>query len=98
MFSGVVSNFFELKGKGLFVQLTDVEGLPEKDMIVMFYGELATITEVGRNSTDGQAVSTRSCLTGQPVTPYGSVLLDWPTGRACPPYERGVRLEEVQEL
>ncbi|WP_299597506.1 hypothetical protein [uncultured Tateyamaria sp.] len=68
---------FELKGKGHVLQLTEVLGHPRKGITLSVVGQRCRVVEVGRNSTDGQAVSTRSCLTGKPVAPYGHVLVKW---------------------
>ncbi|MEM8656254.1 MAG: hypothetical protein AAGF36_16095 [Pseudomonadota bacterium] len=52
------------------------------------------IVEVGKNSTDGKAVSTRSCLTGQRVAPYGHVLVDWISGDPAPNEMHGHWIQE----
>ncbi len=58
-------------------------------------GYECTLTEVGRNTTDGQAVSSRDCLTGKPVAPYGHILIEW-NGAALP--EKSLRHQEVKEV
>ncbi len=59
------------------LMLTQIEGMPLAGMTVSLSGTLATIKELGRNTTDGKAVSSRDCLTGQPCPPYGTVLVEW---------------------
>ena len=76
-FRGFIEDAFVLKDKGVAVMLTHVEGMPAVGMRVPVGDQIVTILELGRNSTDGQAVSHRSCLTGKPVPGYGSVLMDW---------------------
>lgn len=66
--------------------LTHIEGMPESGMTVSIGGKSAVIKELGRNSTDGKVVSSRSCLTGQPCSPYGSILVEW-NGDALHPEE-----------
>jgi hypothetical protein len=77
-FRGFVEDAFELaEMKGLVLQLAQVEGLPEVGMKVSLGGRTCCIAGIGTNSTDGQIVSHRSCLTGKPVPPYCTVLLAW---------------------
>lgn len=63
--------------KALVLVLTNIEGMPEVGMFVNLLGETKKIIELGRNSTDGKAVSYRDCLTGQPIPAYGSICVDW---------------------
>lgn len=67
--------------------LTQIEGMPVKGMHVSIAGRDLLIMEVGKNSTDGEPVSSRSCLTGKTVPPYGSVFVEW-----LPPYPEGASL------
>lgn len=77
-FRGQIQDAFMFRErKGLVLSLTNIEGLPEIGMHVSILGEIRKIIEIGRNSTDGNAVSYRSCLTGQPVPAYGSIGVDW---------------------
>ena len=62
----------------LMLSLTRIESTPEIGMFVRFLGRTHKIVELGRNSTDGKVVSHRSCLTGAPVSAYGSICIDWP--------------------
>ncbi len=57
------------------VMLTDVEGLPTAGMKVRFGETVTEIEEVALNSTDRRPVSTRLCLAGKPVAPYGGIAL-----------------------
>ncbi|WP_238367069.1 hypothetical protein [Mesobacterium pallidum] len=75
---GFIEDAFVLKGKGVAVMLTHVEGMPEVAMRVMVGDHVLTILALGQNSTDGQAVSHRPCLTGKPGPGYGGVVVDWP--------------------
>lgn len=72
---------------GLALMLTHIEGMPAKGMRVSIAGRDLLIMDVGRNSADGKPVSTRSCLTGETVPPYGSIFVDWQ-----PPYPEGASL------
>ncbi|MEL7115686.1 MAG: hypothetical protein AAGP08_08850, partial [Pseudomonadota bacterium] len=98
MFRGIVSDYFVMPGKGLIVMLTEVEGMPKIGSVVDFLGGHLTILEVAKNSTDGQFVSTRDCLTGQPVAPYSTIVLKWPADRPAPDGVRGAELAEVALL
>ncbi len=81
-FRGRIEDAFPLRGKmGLALMLTHMEGMPEKGMRVSIAGRDLNIVDVGRNTTDGKPVSTRDCLTGKAVPPYGSIFVDW-----LPPY------------
>lgn len=68
---------YDVVGKGYLLQLTEVEGLPRKGAMLGMGSDTCRVIEVLRNSTDGRAVSDRSCLTGRPVSPYGAVLVEW---------------------
>ncbi len=64
--------------KALVLTLTNIESTPEVGgMFIRLMGETKKIIELGRNSTDGNAVSYRDCLTGKPVPAYGSIGIDW---------------------
>ena len=98
MFHGTITDCFEMRGKGLVVMLTDVEGEPQIGGVVEFFGGHLTIVDVGQNLTDDRTVSTRSCLTGKKVAPYCTVLLEWPEGRPVPEGVYGAPLGEVKLL
>ena len=66
------------------LQLTEIEGRPEVGMKLRVGERRCAVIELGRNSTDGQVVSTRACLTGRPVAPYGAVCVAWTDGAARP--------------
>ena len=95
-FRGRIDDAFPLKGKdGLVLTLNHIEGMPERGMVLSLAGRRVCIVDVGTNSTDGQAVSTRSCLTGESVPAYGSVFVDW----ALPYPERAeLHQEWVEEV
>ncbi len=76
MFRGQISGFFAHPKNGLILMLTNIEGNPRVGMQVLVNAKPAIITELGQNSTDGQPVSTRSCLTGQPCPPYGLIVVE----------------------
>lgn len=77
-FRGLIEDALLLSKKpGTALVLSHIEGMPKVGMQVSVSGKFAEIKELGRNSTDGQPVSTRSCLTGQPCEPYGSILVEW---------------------
>lgn len=76
-FAGRVTDMFALNDKGFVLQLTEVEGCPARGMKLDIGPKRCRVIEAGRISADGQPVSTRSCLTGQPVPPYGAVLVEW---------------------
>ncbi len=77
-FAGYVEDVLSLRHKdGLVLMLTGIENHPEVGMTVRVGEHIGSISELGRNSTDGQAVSYRSCLTGKPCSPYGSILVEW---------------------
>ncbi|MDD9729972.1 hypothetical protein PVW46_08630 [Mameliella sp. AT18] len=92
-FRGQVEDCFLLVEKGLAVMLNRIEGMPKTGMRVCI-GETETrIIDVGRNSTDGQPVSTRDCLTGRTCSPYGFILIDFLEQRP----KRGVWVEEARD-
>ena len=95
MFRGIVQDWFTMPSKGLVVMLTEVEGEPAIGSIVSFLGGHLRIIEVGKNSTDGKAVSTRDCLTGRTVAPYAAICLDWPENTPAPNGLRGAEISEV---
>ncbi len=97
-FRGKVQDCFELKGKGLVVMLTEVEGAPAIGTLVDFLGGHRRIVDVGRTSTDGQVVSTRDCLTGRPTAPYCTIGLEWPDGVEAPTDIRGATVQEIKLL
>ena len=76
-FRGLIENAFELPQHGVFLMLNKIEGMPKVGMRVHVLEHRCRITALGRNSTDGQAVSTRACLTGLPTDPYGGVCVEW---------------------
>lgn len=98
MYRGKIEDYFMVPGKGLFVMLTEVEGAPKIGMVVDFLGGHRTIKDVGRNSTDGQPVSTRDCLTGRPTAPYGGIVLEWADTQPAPEGIRGAEVAEIKLL
>ncbi|MFY0682515.1 MAG: hypothetical protein JXR13_18225 [Thalassovita sp.] len=77
-FRGQIQDVLPMRqGSGLVLMLTNIEGALAKGMQVQLLDQETKITELGRNSTDGKPVSTRSCLTGKPCAPYGAIALDW---------------------
>lgn len=84
-----------MPGKGLVLMLTEVEGAPSIGMTVDFLGGHRAIVDIGKNSTDGQPVSTRDCLTGRTVAPYGAILLNWTDGTEVPTGIHGAEVKEV---
>ena len=72
-FRGRITDVFELPNGRVILQMTEIEGLPDVGMSLRWEGGQCEIRELGLNGTDGMAVSTRSCLTGHPVPPYGAV-------------------------
>ena len=94
-FSGTIQDIFVVQ-RHVVLFLNTVEGLPQVGMSVLLGGHTHEITELCKNSTDGLSVSSRSCLTGQPVAPYGALVTTW-TGTVD---ERralvGTRIQEVQ--
>jgi hypothetical protein len=89
-FRGQIDNCHGIGKPGLVLMLRHVEGMPEPGMTISIAGQTARIIAVGKNATDGKPVSNRSCLTGKPTAPYGSIFVEW-TG------EWPSRLEWVQE-
>ena len=74
-FRGRVEDVFTVDtGTALF--LTEVEGMPREGLLVRLGDRVRSVLTVGRNTTDGQPVSFRDCLTGKPVSGYGHVLVD----------------------
>lgn len=77
-FFGYVEDVLSLRHKdGLALMLTGIESHPEVGMTIKVGDHIGSIAELGRNSTDGQAVSHRDCLTGKPCSPYGSIFVEW---------------------
>lgn len=76
-FRGRITNLFVIQDKGLVVMMTEIEGFPVVGQKVRLLGVQTSVKALGENSTDGQPVSTRSCLTGQQVPPYGGVMVEW---------------------
>jgi hypothetical protein len=74
---GKINNVFVLPVPGLVLNLTEIEGHPKVGEMVQVGSKCCKILELGRNSTDGRAVSTRSCLTGRTVAPYGAIRVEW---------------------
>lgn len=68
---------FEIPNQGLCLSLNHIDGLPQVDMHNRVGNRLCKIIALGRNSTDGQAVSMRDCLTGRPTPAYGSIVVEW---------------------
>ena len=60
-------------------QIYDAFDIPERGTVLQLcVGEFrCQIVELGRNSTVGQIVSDRSCLTGETVAPYCAVAVTW---------------------
>lgn len=77
VFAGRVTDMFASNDKGFVLQLTEVEACPARGMKLDIGPKRCRVIEVGRNSTDGQPLSTRSCLTRQPVPLYGAVPVEW---------------------
>jgi len=77
LFRARIENAFAIPKAGIGVMLTHVEGYPSVGMKVRLGSEICEILELGRNTTDGKAISSRDCLTGALCPPYGSVRLDW---------------------
>ena len=63
------------------------------DLLLIPGGDSAL--EVAKNSTDGQVVSTRACLTGQTVAPYCTIMLKWSEGAPAPDGICGAEIKEV---
>ncbi|WP_223424881.1 hypothetical protein [Tateyamaria pelophila] len=76
-FRGQVDSFFAVADRGLALSLTNIEGMPRVGMTLRVGERLCKVLELGRNSTDGQPVSYRSCLTGAPTPAYGFVVIEW---------------------
>ena len=76
MYRGEIEHVFAVPGTGLVLMLTKVEGLPREGMDVLVAGKRHQIKAVATNSTDGQPVSNRNCLTLEPTDPYGAIVLD----------------------
>ncbi|MVO15846.1 hypothetical protein [Parasedimentitalea huanghaiensis] len=94
-FRGLIQDAFQHNDKkGLVLTLNHVEGVPQVDMTVHIARQKTQILDIGRNSTDGQPVSTRACLTGKPVPAYGSILVDWAPAN---PDFRALRSQWVEE-
>lgn len=97
-FRGLIEDAFSLKDrKGLVLMLTHVEGMPQVDMPVRIAGRKTQILDIGRDSTDGQPVSTRTCLTGKPVPAYGSIFVGWTPPCPDTPALRGQWVQEEQD-
>ena len=79
-FRGRVTNVFAIGDRGTALMLTEIEGRPEVGMTLRVGKRRCLVIELGRNSTDGEVVSTRACLTGRPVAPYGAVAVAWTDG------------------
>lgn len=92
-FSGKIEDVFRIKGH-LAIMLTGIEGMPKVGMTVRIGDCVRTILELGRNSTDHKPISTRDCLTGRPVPPYGSILIE---DMANTP-DRGCWIEEHDDV
>ena len=82
-FQGRIDGVFVIPNRYdvLALSLTEIEGVSEVGQIACFKGERRKILELGRNSTDGKTISTRSCLTGQPVAPYEMIGIEWDGAR-----------------
>lgn len=76
-FRGEITDAFVIPDHGLALILNKIEGAPESGMAVQIGKKTTRVKALGRNSTDGQAVSTRSCLTGRTVAAYGGIVVDW---------------------
>lgn len=76
-FRGQVDDFFAIADRGLSLSLTNIDGMPRAGIILQEGERLCKVLELGRNSTDGQPVSYRNCLTGAPTPAYGNVLIEW---------------------
>ena len=74
---GVIRDIIELGDRRWAIMLTEVDGVPRHGMKPWVNGVRQEIEEVGTNSTDGQVVSTQSCLTGQRVAPCCSIGVIW---------------------
>ncbi|NIZ59473.1 hypothetical protein DL239_00625 [Sedimentitalea sp. CY04] len=84
-FRGLIQDAFHLQNEaGVALSLTQVEGIPEIGMMVSVAGQPATIRDFGHNSTDGQVISSRSCLTGEPCSPYGGIFVEWNKNTPAP--------------
>ena len=84
-FEGRVSDVFDIPKVGRVIMLTEIVGAPNAGMPVRIGDWRGEILDVGKNSTDGQVVSTRSCLTAETVAPYGLIAVSL----SCPKPSRG---------
>ncbi|WP_299370248.1 hypothetical protein [uncultured Tateyamaria sp.] len=84
MFRGKITDMFTLQDKGHVPQFTQVVGEPAKGMTLTIAHLSSRVLEVGKNFTDGQVVSDRSCLTGQTIAPYCVALVEWAGARPDP--------------
>lgn len=74
-FQAVVTDVFVMGDDRVVVLMTQIDGSPAVGDVLTIAGMAGCVVEVRRSSTDGKAVSTRACLTGAEVAPYGSVLV-----------------------
>ncbi|MEJ8560992.1 hypothetical protein QTO30_06990 [Yoonia sp. GPGPB17] len=91
MFRGQIEDWFNIPKPRFGLMLTRIEGMPKVGMRVQIEGCFGTILELGRNSTDGQPVSYRDCVSGMPCAAYGSILVELSEYQP----ERGQWVEEV---
>jgi hypothetical protein len=75
-FGGQIDASFVDANRGIGIVLTHVKGMPRVGIQVRISPRIASVLEIGRNSTDGQSVSTHACLRGLPTAPYGTILVD----------------------
>jgi len=85
-FTAAIKDALTFKSKpGLALLVSNVKGMPAVSMALVVLGKCVEVFELGRNSTDGQPVSFRSCLAGKPTPGYGSIFVNW----EGPPPTRG---------
>ncbi|WP_044006418.1 hypothetical protein [Jannaschia sp. CCS1] len=95
-FTAIIREAFVLSDGKIVLDMSEIEGMPTVGDLVRAGGGAGRIVELGRNSTDGQVVSTRACLTGKEVAPYGGIVVVW---RAQPTQALGLqRIEGTADV
>ena len=74
-FGGRVTDAFVMQGKGVVLQMSDVQGLPADGMSLSGFETQCDIIAINEPASGGGPVSNRSCLTGRPVSPHCMVLV-----------------------